>query len=152
MTYYTLDDVIAANSEADTQKSLVSDYTESAAAITLAFMKQAEAEGRTPYDVTVEAVRTYGWKCGKIDLGNGISFSNPDGVEMPKSVKQRFSTCRKAYDRGVVFANVDTFSELTPKNEDDPRVKAIKKWAAQQVKANRTSVLDHIIAEYGIEV
>lgn len=152
MINYTLEDVIAANTDADSAKSLAADNTESAAAITLAYMKQAEAEGRTPYDVTVEAVRTYGWKCSKIDLGDGISFSNPDGTEMPKSVKQRFSTCRKAYDRGVVFANIDTFSELTPKNEDDPRVKAIKKWAAQQVKDNNGDVLDALMLQYGIEV
>ena len=152
MTNYTLEDVIDANSDADSAKSLATDNTESAAAITLAFMKQAEAEGKTPYDITVEAVRTYGWKCGKIDLGNGISFSNPDGVEMPKSVKQRFSTCRKAYDRGVKFADIDTFAELTPKNSDDPRVKAIRKWAAQQVKDNNGDVLDALMLQYGIEV
>jgi hypothetical protein len=150
MINYTLEDVIAANSDADSAKSLASDNTESAAAITLAYMKQAEAEGRTPYDVTIEAVQKYGWKCGTIKLENGFSFSQ-DGIDMPKSVKQRFSTCRKAYDRGVVFANIDTFSELTPKNEDDPRVKAIKKWAAQQVKDNNGDVLDALMLQYGID-
>jgi hypothetical protein len=90
-------------------------------------MKQAEAEGKTPYDITVEAVRAYGWKCGKIDLGGGLSFSNPDGIDMPVSVKQRFSTCRKAYDRGVRFADIETFSELTPKKADDPLIKLLTK-------------------------
>jgi len=90
-------------------------------------MKQAEAEGKTPYDITVEAVRKYGWKCGKIDLGGGLSFSNPDGIDMPTSVKQRFSTCRKAYDRGVRFADIETFGELTPKKADDPLIKLLTK-------------------------
>ena len=151
MINYTLDDVIAANTDADAAQDSLSDRKESAAAVTLAFMKQAEAEGKTPYDITVEAVRAYGWKCGKIDLGDGLSFSQ-DGADMPKSVKQRFSTCRKAYDRGVVFANVDKFHELTPKKEDDPRVKAIKKWAAQKVKEGDLEILDILIAEYGIEI
>ena len=151
MTNYTLADVIEANSDADSAKALATGNTESAAAITLAYMKQAEAEGQTPYDVTIEAVRLYGWKCGKIDIGNGLSFSQ-DGTEMPKSVKQRFSTCRKAYDRGVRFADIDTFAELTPKNSDDPRVKAIRKWAAQQVKDNNGDVLDALMLQYCIEV
>ena len=151
MTNYTLADVIDANSDADSAKALATGNTESAAAITLAFMKQAEAEGQTPYDVTIEAVRTYGWKISTIKLENGYSFSH-DGIEMPKSVKQRFSTCRKAYDRGVKFAEIDTFAELTPKNSDEPRVKAIRKWAAQQVKDNNGDVLDALMLQYGIEV
>ena len=126
-TTYTLEDVIAANVEDSNARELAGYQRESAAAVTLAYMKQAEAEGKTPYDITVEAVRAYGWKCGKIDLGGGLSFSNPDGIDMPVSVKQRFSTCRKAYERGVKFADIETFGELTPKKADDPTIKLLTK-------------------------
>jgi len=126
-TIYTLEDVIAANVEDNNARELAGYQRESAAAVTLAYMKQAENDGQSPYDVTVEAVRKYGWKCGKIDLGGGLSFSNPDGIDMPVSVKQRFSTCRKAYDRGIKFADIETFAELTPKKADDPLIKLLSK-------------------------
>lgn len=127
MTNYTLEDMIAANVEDSNARELAGYQRESAAAVTLAYMKQAEAEGQTPYDVKIEAVRKYGWTCGKTNLGNGLFFSNPDGIDMPTSVKQRFSTCCKAYDRGVRFAEIETFSELTPKKANDPTIKLLTK-------------------------
>lgn len=151
MINYTLDDVIAANVDTDDAMNRLAERKESAAAITLAYMKQAEAEGLSPYEVRVEAARQYGWACPKTPMGNGLYFKQ-DGTEMPKSLKQRFSTCCKAYDRGVVFAEIATFAELTPKKSDDPRVKAVRKWAAEQVKDGDTEALDHIIAEFNITV
>ncbi len=142
----TLDEVIAANVEDAATRELAGYQRESASAITLRFMQQAEAEGRTPYDITIEAVRLYGWKCGKIDLGDGLSFSNPDGADMPTSVKQRFSTCRKAYDRGVRFAEIETFSELTPKKADDPTIKLLTK----HIKTMTPEQRDEIAKAWGL--
>ena len=127
-TTYTLEDVIAANVEDSNARELAGYQRESAAAVTLAFMKQAEAEGKTPHEITLEAVRKYGWKCGAItDPITGAKTSYPEGVDMPVSVKQRFSTCRKAYERGVKFADIETFGELTPKKADDPLIKLLAK-------------------------
>ncbi len=124
-TTYTLEQVIAANLDDSNARELAGYQRESAAAVTLAYMKQAEAEGQTPHDIEVEAAREYGWKC-KVNLGNGLTFSQ-DGIDMPVSMKQRFSTCRKAYERGVKFAEIDTFSELTPKKANDPLIKLLSK-------------------------
>ena len=126
-TTYTLEDVIAANVEDSNARELAGYQRESAAAVTLAYMKQAESEGKTPYDITLEAARKYGWKCSVHNPDTGEKTSFPDGTEMPVSVKQRFSTCRKAYDRGIKFADIDTFAELTPKKADDPLIKLLSK-------------------------
>jgi len=89
-----------------------------------------------------------------IPVGNGFSFAqkSKDGFAkiQSSSLKSYLSTLRNASQADIAAA--ETIADLRVKSEDDPRVKAIKKYCAALAKAGDDTRLDEIVELLSIEV